>query len=243
MIQNQAFNVSTPFDRLCDSKMENDGKRAILRGYTCYVELDYRRTFSISHRIRKECTDKNFLAENDILAQETTGGISYSISDNDSGSSNYKILGRTKVQMTMKPQPEVPVYDDFQVATPNWPSQVKVDQNFAGISLRKRGSRVTISPKILADNQCGDFRSESTICDYIQPMGFEFKLYKVAANGTKTLVSFWYDGGILPAQWRGIVPLKGYPAYIEKGNRYELTADARYPAMYYRLAKRSTLSS
>lgn len=234
---NQEFAVSSPFERLCDVKMENDNKRAILRGYTCYLSLDYRRTFKVSHRIRKECSDASFLAANDILPQEVTGGVSFSISDDDSGSSNYKILGRTKTQITINPGSSIEVYDNYRKNTPNWPAKMVVDATFAGVTVQKRGEKFTIAPKVLADNQCGDFRKSVSVCDYMQPLGIEFKLYEVRPNGKKVLVNLWYDGTVLPAQWRGIVPLKGFQAYMDEGKSYVLEGDARYPDMYYRLSK------
>ena len=234
---NQEFEVTTPYERLCDIKMENDDKRAIIRGYTCFLDLDYRRTFKIDQRIRQECKDSKFLKQIGILPQEITGGITYSIADDDSGSGNYKILGRTKTHITFNPGKDIEVYDDYRSNTPNWPSTVVVDNNFAGLTINKQHNKFVVAPKVLADNQCGDFTLDTSICDYIQPLGLEIRLYELKPNGKKSLRNVWYDGSILPPQWRGVVPLKGYPVYMEEGKSYELVGDSKYPDMFYRLGK------
>ena len=207
---------------------------ADFEGAFCFIKPKKDSLISIQLDVKKECLSSSFYKENDIKFQDALSVLSLYTAGDDSGrSSDLTAIKQSDLRVSVNAPEKVistSTYNGDQ--KPTWPTEWNIPEVYFGKPKVSMGiGKVDIFNFPLAvNNRCKEKCVDglcSSSCDYSQPVVGDFAIFEVV-KGKKDLLYSWFDGGVAPAQWQGV--LKGIGVkipqnIIEMGKTYIVEAD------------------
>lgn len=180
-------------------------------GPFCFIKPSADSLISFNVNIKKECLDKDIYKKRELILQDVLGLLSLYIAGDDSGfSSDLTNLKQTKLRVSVNPIDKLMLNNAYVgEKKPVWPTVWTMPEVYFAkpeIDLSSNEYDLIRFP-LLVNNICERACADglcSGPCDYSQPIVAEYNLYEVRGE-KEELLKTWYDGGITPAQWQGII--------------------------------------
>lgn len=206
-----------------------------VEGPFCYVKPSVDSSYSFNLYVKEECKNIDYYQDQELLLQDVLGVISLYTSGDDSGfSTDLTSLKQVNLRVSTNPDSKlVKNNSDLGEQRPTWPTEWHSTEVY--IAQPKANFSGSVSEKLnfplLVNNRCerkciGSVCSSA--CDYSQSVVGEFALYGIKKNGKKEFLSSWFDGGVAPAQWQGILSGVGVSLpkdFLEFNKKYILEVD------------------
>lgn len=210
-------------------------------GGFCYLRLFQDSYFFISPKMKKECADKKYLAENNIRSREYWGRLNLFVSSpprNDGPSEVLQPLKTTPIRYSIEPYNNVfALSDDFGIDYPLWPNNyVFPDVKLGPVELIKNDSghnevKLPFLVNHLCSAQCKGTTC-SSLCDFAIPLSAEVELSSFDRKGKPVWEASWYEGEVVPPQFQGFLDNQPFDLdreVFEVGKRYRITITFRDP--------------
>lgn len=212
-----------------------DKNRANFFGFFCFFKPKPDSQFKITPKIAQKCLEKDFYKENKFALQDIMGTLElYAAGDATGRSAKLEFLEDIKFRISQNPDPIIPTNESRYDDIPKWPTQWKIKNTTVGkININKISDElITIKAPILVNNQCEESKCLNGVCtsscDYSQPVASEFALFDITNPKKKEYIKSWFDGGIAPADWIGMISGLGISLNknsLAKNRRYRLEID------------------
>ncbi len=211
-------------------------------GEYCYFSPQADSEFSFHAEVNPSCYNLDYLKEKNIRPQDVLGTLSlYKSGDASGRSPDLTTLRQANFRFSFNAlKSHMNVSDDYGSNQPVWPSswiganvhlgEVKID----GSLPKYDHLSIPFAADTRCESKCVDGLCSSP-CDYSQPIVGEFTLYG-EYNGKKEFLKTWYDGGVSPSQWQGMLHGVGIELpkeVIEEGKRYTIEAFFSEPELNF----------
>lgn len=194
---------------------------ANFKGPFCFFKPNVDSSIVLSFDVAPECLSYDFFRSNKIKTSDALGMLAiYEAGDASGKSSDLTALKQLPYRVSVNADENVvKTNSDIGDKRPTWPTTWPVSNLFLAEPKIVNSSTTydEIYFPIFVSNICerkcvNDLCSSA--CDYSQPVVAEYALYE-NVKGKKSLVTAWFDGGVAPANWQGI--LQGVGAKLQKG--------------------------
>lgn len=234
-------------DGNCDIERISETE-AYLSGRFCFVNPDMLTSLKITPMVREKCLQKDFLAqefEQLILTDMNLVLNTYQTGDTTGSSVDLTAIDVSRIRLSHNPnvlQELMLISDDFGDSRPLWPARNQsLDVHLGGLEISSRSQdHDQINLPLLVDGRCervclGNLCSSP--CDYSTPVAAEFVLYDLN-HARPQYLSSWYDGGVISAQYFGLVFGIGHEiskGAFEDGGRYKIEIHLKDPSIDYNM--------
>lgn len=214
-------------------------------GPFCFFTPKLTSHFLVHIQVKKECRNKEKLTtifDNDFKLDDLNLLLNTYVAGNPSGSSpDLTALSVTQVRLSYNPLSSLmPVSEDFGDKRPLWPSEWRASNVHLGALEISTVNRMydDIRLPLLVDARCEENCVDgicASPCNYSAPLAAEFGLYELK-NGRQEFIKLWYDGGVAPANYFGLIYGLGsdVPKHtFETGKRYRIEAIIDDPQLDY----------
>lgn len=179
-------------------------------GGFCFFQPRPDSEIDVSVNVKDSCKTKNGLRNLNVNLQDLESEVSFFTASNYKDDIELNGFGTYPVRISTNPLEELfRASDDFGILRPTFPGDFPVNEMHLGkISIADEDDKVTIKTPLIVSNICKSVSKDgltSSICDYANPYVAEMKL--INSKGVEE--STWYDGGIAPVQWQGIIKGEG----------------------------------
>lgn len=208
---------------------------ASFKGPFCFVKPNIDSSLSLTIDVDKACHSLETFKENKILLQDALGVLSiYTAGDETGYSPDLTAVKQTNLRVSVNAPEKLLATNAYRgEQIPVWPTS----WNMPDIYLAKPKAYLAASSydelyfPFLVDNRCERKCLDglcSSPCDFTQPVVGDFALFEKGRGSKKELVTSWFDGGVAPAQWQGILNGTGVKLpknLLEIGRDYILEVD------------------
>ena len=215
---------------------------ADFEGPFCFVKPNFDSHYSFQLNVNQKCLDSKFYKDNKINFQDVLGRFNVYTAGDDSGrSADLKSLVKSDMRISVNiPEKVIPTSSYDGDAKPTWPTQ----WNMPEIYFSKPVIKMNLSKfdklqfPLVVNNICKEQCTNglcASSCDFSQPVIGEFSIYESKGHKKEHLYS-WYDGGVAPAQWQGVLEGVGIQIpknIIEFGKEYIIEADVSDQELNY----------
>lgn len=217
---------------------------AVMRGGYCFLRISPDSEFKIQYNVRAECAQSKFLRDAGLAPIDFNSSVSLYLAGDASGhSTDLTQLEMIDTRFTIQPASDlIKLSTNFGSNTPRWPAAWVADVHMADFKI-KSTDFPELATTFLIDNQCPTACKDGLCtgpCDFMIPGAAEGRLYKLPKSGKAEILDVWYQGGIVPAHWQGLIPGEthsfGYQPFVA-GERYRLSFKFGFPDTYFRIAK------
>ncbi len=209
------------------------------RGEVCFIKPHIDSDIGINVEVDPRCYNPQFLKENNIQLQDVLGQIGVYIAGDASGRSvDLKALSQTIFRFSINPIASlIAVSENYSGEQPVWPTEWQGGEVHLG-QLEIDGSLPKsdhLDLPLVVKNQCPRVCNEqlcTSNCNYSLPVVAEFTLYELMPNGKKEYLRSWFDGGVAPQRWQGVVYGIGIELnknVLEQGHTYQIEATISEP--------------
>ncbi|MFG1483024.1 hypothetical protein ABMA79_05440 [Halobacteriovorax sp. HFRX-2_2] len=245
----KGLNISLKQNGCIVNKINN--QTAIFEGYFCFAKPHDDSKFVLDFSVKDECLKEEFYRERKIELQDVLATLDFYTSGDDSGSSpklrfveDYKLRFTATAEGIIKSEKTVLEND------PKWPIEWHVNNIEMGkIKVSGHGNEsIKLDSSVFINNTCQKTCVNglcSSPCSYTQPVVGEYLLSEVKKDGEREFISLWYDGGITPSNWSGLLNGAGHllPKSTFKDDAvYELEINLEDQEFYYLMFKNSITS-
>jgi len=204
-------------------------------GPFCFIKPRIDSSIALTVDVKKECLDQEIFKNRDLVIQDVLGVLSLYTAGDDSGySPDLTSLKQVNLRFSVNaPESLILTNSDTGEAKPLWPTQWYASDVYLSKPQIKSLTNTadTLKFPIVVNNRCervckGDLCTSS--CDYSQPVIGEFSLYTFNKKGKKEYLTSWFDGGVAPANWQGVLSGVGVTiskTILEFGQKYLLEVD------------------
>lgn len=223
-----------------------DKNTAIFEGFFCFIKPHSKSKLSLEYKIKNECLQKGYMEKNKIIPQDLFALLDFYAAGDASGQSpQLNFLKDFKLRMSASADGIIKTEKTVLEEDPKYPVQWKVnDIDLGKLSIEKVGSDLVkvksqIYAKNICEKQCAG-KLCSSACNYTQPLAGEYTLSKINKKGKKEFISLWYDGGVIPSNWAGIINGLGNKLksnLLEVGSTYEIEVKLEDQDYYYTMFK------
>jgi hypothetical protein len=185
-----------------------NSKSALFSGGYCFFKPSSDSSYKVEFKINKSCEKLSGYKNKNINLQELNGGLSFYLSSQYKGDL-YDLDAIESVNLHLSTNPISPLIkpsDDFGIIRPLFPADyILNDVHLGKIEIYKVLSNfIRIKTPFIVSNICKESEYEgikSSNCDYSSPISAEI----ILTNDKNEEIARWYDGGISPPQWQGII--------------------------------------
>lgn len=181
-------------------------------GGFCFFQPHPESEINVVVSVKDSCKTKSGLKELNVNLQDIESEVSFFTASNYKNEIDLNGFGTFPVRISTNPLEELfRVSDDFGILRPTFPGDFPVNEMHLGkITIKDEGEDegVTIKTPLIVNNICKSILKDglsSSICDYANPYVAEIKL--INSKGVEE--ASWYDGGVAPIQWQGILQGEG----------------------------------
>ena len=216
-----------------------DEREVVASGGVCFFQISPLSNFELKYEIKPQCADSSQFAAVGLEPLDIFAFAGFYVSGDATGRSpTLKPLGSTALRMTIEASDSVVrMSTNMGQGTPRWPVVAHPDVHMGEFEIYQRddASPAVLTTRLFARNAC--MEQDKTECNFGFPMGMQFNLGEVRADGKIQLIDQWYTGGVVPPFWQGFMPANRElaNAAFRKGQRYRLEADLTWMSMYYKL--------
>lgn len=195
---------------------------ANFKGPYCYFRPNVDSSIVFSVDVNPDCLSYEFFRENKIDLQDLIGMIGiYESGDASGNSPDLRAIQQFPYRISVNASEKVlEINSDIGEDRPLWPTTWAVEDLFLGepkITTTSSENYDEIFFPVFASNVCEKKCVDglcSSPCLYSQPIVAEYVLYEHKKN-KKSMISAWFDGGVIPANWQGLI--QGIGAKLQKG--------------------------
>lgn len=223
----------------CQIKREEDGALT-LTGDMCFLKVRTRNKFAIQPVFKRKCLDSSYLQELGIEPQDMYASLNTLIAGDDTGNSqDLTHIGSRLLHLNIAPSSKLlNLTEDYGNMMPRFTTDYSVDSDIAGIEIKQQADQAELQLKFLVSNfaqkKCAGPQCAS-ISNYTQPFFGQVELYNIGKT-RQTLVDEWWDGGLVPPNWQGLVPGMKFrlsEGPLIEGQRYRVVVTFQNPTDDY----------
>ncbi len=204
--------LSYPLDQEGCKITRLTSQTAIFTGGYCFFKPSADSYYHLSTNVKESCKSIDAYKEYGLNLQDFEAGYNYYTSlEYKDEITDLSSFGSSSVRLSVNPRKEsfLPS-DDFGLLRPTFPGNYPLnDVHMGKIEINNSGNNsVIFRTPLIVNNYCKSIEKDgikSSICDYATPYVADIKLF----NSKGSLEAFWYDGGVAPAQWQGILNGQG----------------------------------
>jgi hypothetical protein len=200
--------LSYPADQEGCQIVSLNSKSALFGGGFCFFKPNYDSNYKIEVKINKTCESIAGYKNKKINLQELSGGLSFYLSSQYKGDLfDLDAIESLNLHLSTNPiKPLIKPSDDFGIIRPVFPANYIINDIHLGkIELNKVLTNfIRLKTPFIISNICNTQEVDglkSSLCDYTTPVSAEI----ILKDENKEEISRWYDGGISPPQWQGII--------------------------------------
>lgn len=204
-------NLSYPADQEGCKITVNGPKSATFGGGFCFFKPNPESQFNLAVGIKESCKSLAGYKQYGVNLQDLEAGINYYTSSTYKDEINdLSSFGSSTIRLSVNPDNSLfRASDDFGILRPTFPADYPInDVHLGKIQISEQGEVVILKTPLIVNNYCKSVEKnglKSSICDYAAPYVAEISLI----NSKGQTEASWYDGGIAPAQWQGIINGEG----------------------------------
>lgn len=209
--------LSYPADQTGCKITPNGTQSATFSGGFCFFKPAADSELHVAVGIKEACKKLSGYKNLGVELQDLETGINFYTSSTYKDEINdLTSFGTSTSRISINPHNSLfPASDDFGILRPTFPADYPInDVHLGKLEITEQGdSLVNIKTPLIANNYCKSVEKgglKSSICDYATPYIGEVKLY----NAKGELEATWFDGGVAPAQWQGVI--NGEGQYLSK---------------------------
>lgn len=218
-----------------------DNSAVLLRGSMCFVKIRPQNDFAVQPILKQECLDPSYLEALGIEAQDIYANLDTLVTGDDSGSStDVRHVGSRPIHINITPQSGLlPLSEDFGAGVPRFTTSYTVDGDWGPISIRSREDRTQIDLSFLVSNMAERTckgRTCSSSSNFMHPFVGQVELFRLRESARPELIEEWWDGGLVPPNWQGIMKGVSYripDKLFRPGAKYRLVATFQDPTDDY----------
>ena len=200
--------LSYPADQEGCQIISLNSKSALFGGGFCFFKPNYDSNYKIEVKINKTCESTAGYKNKKINLQELRGGLSFYLSSQYKGDL-FDLDAIESINLHLSTNPIGPLIkpsDDFGIIRPVFPANYMINDIHLGkIELNKVLTNfIRLKTPFLISNICKTVEIDglkSSLCDYATPVSAEI----IFKNENKDEIIRWFDGGVAPPQWQGII--------------------------------------
>lgn len=179
-------------------------------GGFCFIQPKPDSEINVSVSVKNSCKTRNGLMNLNVNLQDLESEVSFFTASNYKEDIELNGVGTFPVRISTNPLDELfRSSDDFGILRPTFPGDFPVNEMHLGkIVIKDEDDELSIKTPLIVNNVCKSVSKNgltSSICDYSNPYVAEIKLL----NSKGIEEATWYDGGIAPTQWQGILRGEG----------------------------------
>lgn len=209
-----------------------DENTANFYGFFCFFKPKIDSKFTITPKVAPKCLEENFYKENKFELQDILGTLEmYAAGDATGRSSKLEFLKDVKFRLSMNPDGVIATNKSRFSDVPKWPVNWKVRDIKAGkINIVPNSAEILkLNVPIFVNNQCEEKTCTDGLCtsscEYTQPVASELTLFDITNPKKEEYIKSWFDGGIAPAKWAGMINGTGIDlstSSLEDGHKYKI---------------------
>ncbi|MCK5883158.1 MAG: hypothetical protein KAG61_05675 [Bacteriovoracaceae bacterium] len=223
-------------------------QRAIMHGGFCFFKIYKDSEFVVTHQIKDECLDQQFLNENNISLREVNAATTFGVAGSPTGTAtDLELLPSKLFNFMLEPTAKhFPISEDWGRSIPQLPANYTVPEiTFGDIKLRNLRHSALLKFPLLVDNndckeQCNNGVCTSS-CNFSKPVVAEVIFSKIE-NGKKIYLKSWYDGSVAIPNWQGLLDMPAQNLngiLIEEKARYQIDLVFRDPKVDFTMYNKS----
>jgi len=200
--------LSFPEDQEGCQVVSINTKSALFSGGFCFFKPSSDSNYKIEVKINKNCEKLAGYKNKNINLQELNGGLSFYLSSQYKGDLyDLDAIESSNLHLSTNPvEPLIKPSDDFGITRPVYPANYMLNDIHLGkIEINKvLANFIRLKTPLILSNICIDQEFEglkSSACDYSYPISAEIILKDEKGD----TIANWYDGGVSPPQWEGII--------------------------------------
>lgn len=194
---------------------------ANFKGPFCFFKPHVDSSLIVTMDVAPKCLSYEFFKSNNVELQDVLGLMAiYEAGDATGKNTDLTALKQFSYRVSVNAEPNLLATNiDSGDDRPTWPTTWPVSNLYLGQPKVMSGSThydeifFPVFVSNICDKKCVDGLCSSA-CNYSQPVVGEYALYEMK-KGKKILVTAWFDGGVAPANWQGL--LQGVGAKLQKG--------------------------
>lgn len=238
--------LSFPTDQTgCTIKSVNS-KSALFNGGFCFLKPNTDSEWNVSVTVKESCKKINGYRDLGINLQDLESGVNFYTSSTYKDEINdLSAFGSFAVRLSVNPSPTLfRASDDFGILRPTFPEDFPVNDIHLGkLEIIDEGENVkyvSLKTPLIVNNVCQSIEKnglKSSICDYATPYVGEISLI----NSKGQVEATWFDGGIAPTQWQGILNGEGSEIskeLLRKNETYKLEVSFADPYFEFNTFKK-----
>jgi hypothetical protein len=240
--------LSYPLDQTGCKITKNSNQSASFNGGFCLFKPNAESEFHISTSVKESCKKLSAYKQFGIELLDLEASINYYTSSTYKDEfSDLSSFGTSSLRLSVNPLNTLfRASDDFGILRPTFPEDYPVnDMHLGKIEIEDQGEKnVFIKTPLIVSNFCKSVEKDglkSSICDYLTPFAGEVKLI----NSKGQVEATWYDGGIAPAQWQGILNGEGQrlsKELLRKNENYKIEISFSDPYFEFNTFKKKLVS-
>ncbi len=204
--------LNFPADQVGCKVTKTGPQSAVFNGGFCFFTPAADSQLNVSVGISESCKSLKGYKDLGVDLQELEAGINYYTSTTYKDEINdLSSFGSSMVKLSVNPSSSLfRPSDDFGILRPTFPGDYPVNDIHLGkIDISDYSdSKVMVKTPLIVNNYCKSVEKNglrSSICDYSNPYVAEIKL--INSKGVEE--ASWFDGGVAPSQWQGILNGEG----------------------------------
>ncbi|ASD62902.1 hypothetical protein B9G79_04625 [Bdellovibrio bacteriovorus] len=223
----------------CQVRREEDGAVTLI-GDMCFLKVRGRNKFAIQPVFKGKCLEPSYLQELGIEPQDMYAKLNTLIAGDDTGNSqDLTHIGSRLLHLNIAPDSKtLKLTEDYGPMTPRFVTDYSVESDISDIEIKQQSDTSELQLKFLVSNfapeKCVGNECASA-SNYTQPFFGQVELYQVGKN-KQTLIDEWWDGGLVPPNWQGVVPGMKFrlsEGPLVKGGRYKIVVTMQNPTDDY----------
>ena len=236
--------LSYPADQKgCNIKVNSD-KSITFGGGFCFIKPSADSELNVSVNIKDACKTLKGYKDLAVELQDMEAGVNFYTSSTYKDEINdLSSFGSATMRLSVNPTNQLfRASDDFGILRPTFPADYPVnDVHLGKIEIIEDNDKVvTLKTPFIANNFCKSVEKnglKSSICDYATPYIGEVKLI----NSKGQVEATWFDGGVAPSQWQGILNGEGQTFskdVLKAGGTYKIEVSFADPYFEYNSFKK-----
>ena len=236
--------LSYPADQVGCKIKKNSDKSITFGGGFCFIKPSPDSEINVSINVKEACKGLQGYKDHAVELQDMEAGFNfYTSSTYKDEITDLSAFGSSTLRLSVNPSNSLfRTSDDFGILRPTFPADYAInDVHLGKIEINELNDKtVTLKTPFIVSNFCKSVEKnglKSSVCDYATPYIGEVKLINSKGQTEAT----WFDGGLAPAQWQGILNGEGQAFsrdVLKAGQSYKIEVSFSDPYFEYNSFKK-----
>ena len=204
--------IAFPLDQEGCTVTRVSSHSAVFNGGFCFFKPGPDSEYNVSVSVKDSCKSRSGYQDSGARLQDLKTGLNfYTSATYKDDLDDLSAFGSSEVRLSVNPVKDLfKISDNFGILRPTFPGDFPAnDIHFGNIKFDSQGEHwVNIQTPFIVNNICDRIAKngiESSVCDYSTPIAGNIYL----KNAKGEVIAEWYDGGLAPAQWQGVLNGEG----------------------------------